>query len=88
MKQILIVESSPRGPESASRKLASKVRARLEAQYPEARIVERDLVHDSVPHLDEATLKAMTTHDQVEAESLKDALRLSDQLTKNCWRRT
>ena len=51
MKQILIVESSPRGPESASRKLAGKVRARLEAQYPEARIVERDLAKDKRPSL-------------------------------------
>jgi len=82
MKQILIVESSPRGPESASRTLAGKVRARLAAQYPEARIVERDLVHDNVPHLDESTLKAMTTRDPVEAGTLKDALHLSDELTE------
>ena len=82
MQRILIVESSPRGPESASRTLASKVRARLEAQYPEATIIERDLVEDKLPHLDQETLKAMTTHDPVEAESLKDALHLSDQLTE------
>ena len=82
MKRILIVESSPRGPESANRTLAGKVRARLEAQYPEARIVERDLVHDNVPHLDESTLKAMTTRDPVEAGTLKDALHLSDELTE------
>jgi FMN-dependent NADH-azoreductase len=82
MKRILIIESSPRGPESASRTLAGKVRARLEAQYPEARIVERDLVHDNIPHLDESTLKAMTTRDPVEAGTLKDALYLSDELTE------
>jgi FMN-dependent NADH-azoreductase len=82
MKQILIVESSPRGSESASRKLASKVRARLKAQYPEASVVERDLAHDNVPHLDGQTLKAMFTRDPVEAESLKGALHLSDQLTE------
>jgi FMN-dependent NADH-azoreductase len=82
MKRILIVESSPRGSESASRTLAGKVRARLEAQYPEATIIERDLVKDKLPHLDQATLKAMTTRDPVEAGSLKDALHLSDQLTE------
>lgn len=81
MKQILIVESSPRGSESASRRLTVKLRARLEAQYPEARIVERDLVHDGVPHLSETTLRAMTTRDPAEAASLNDALRLADQLT-------
>ena len=74
MKQILIVESSPRGPESASRRLAGKVRARLEAEYPEATMIERDLAKDKLPHLDVATLKAMTTRDPAEAKSLKDAL--------------
>ncbi len=82
MKQTLIVESSPRGPESASRRLAGKVRARLEAEYPEATMIERDLAKDKLPHLDEATLKAMTTRDPAEAKSLKDALHLSNQLTE------
>ncbi len=81
MKRILIIESSPRGPESASRKLANKVRERLEAQYPEATVVERDLVRDEVPHLDEQTLKAMTAPNFPESDSLKDALHLSDELT-------
>jgi len=81
VNQILIVESSPREVESASRKLTRKVRERLEVQYPEAKVVERDLAKDRLPHLDQATLKAMTTHDPVEAESLKDVLHLSDQLT-------
>lgn len=82
MNQILIVESSPRGPESASRMLASKVRDRLKTQYPEARIVERDLVRDNVPHLGEVTLQAMLTRDPAKASSLKEALRLADELTE------
>jgi FMN-dependent NADH-azoreductase len=82
MNQILIVESSPRGAESASRKLTRKVRERLEVKYPEAKIVVRDLAKDKLPHLDQPTLKAISTKDPVEAESLKDALHLSDQLTE------
>ena len=82
MRQILIVESSPRGSESASRKLVSIVRARLEAQYPEARVVERDLAHEKLSHLDEAALKGMAARNPVEAELFKEALRLSDQLTE------
>jgi FMN-dependent NADH-azoreductase len=50
MTHILIVESSPRGTESASRKLTGKLRERLEMQYPEAKIIERDLVKDKLPH--------------------------------------
>lgn len=82
MNQILIVESSPRGAESASRKLTAKLRERLAVRYPEATIVERDLMKDKLPHLDQPTLKAISTRDPMQAESLKDALHLSDQLTE------
>jgi FMN-dependent NADH-azoreductase len=80
VNQILIVESSPRGEESATRQLARKVRERLEVHYPEASIVVRDLVTDKLPHLDHTTLKAISTKDPVEAESLKEAATLSNQL--------
>ena len=82
MNQILIVESSPRGAESASRKLTAKLRKRLAMRYAEATIVERDLVKDLLPHLDQPTLKAISTRDPMEAESLKETLHLSDQLTE------
>jgi FMN-dependent NADH-azoreductase len=49
MTHILIVESSPRGTESASRTLTDKLRKRLEMQYPGATIIERDLVKDKLP---------------------------------------
>jgi FMN-dependent NADH-azoreductase len=77
MNQILIVESSPRGAESASRKLTRKLRERLEVQYPEAKVVVRDLAKNILPHLDHPTLKAITTKDPAEAESLKEALACS-----------
>jgi FMN-dependent NADH-azoreductase len=80
MTHILIVESSPRGTESASRKLTGKLRERLEMQYPETTIIERDLVKDKLPQLDQPTLKAISTKDPVEAESLKEAAYLSNQL--------
>ena len=82
MKRILIVESSPRGSESASRKLTDKLRERLEIRYPGTKFAVRDLAKDKIPHLDQAAVKAMTTRDHVEAESLQDALHLSDQLTE------
>jgi FMN-dependent NADH-azoreductase len=82
MKQILIIEASPRGAESASRQLTRKLKERLETQYPEAKFVERDLAKDPLPHLDYRTVKAIFTRDQAEAESLKDALHLSNQVTE------
>ena len=82
MKRILIVESSPRGSESASRRLTDKVRARLEMRYPGATIIKRDLVKDRLPHLDQVTMKAISTKDAAEAELLRDAAQLSDRLTE------
>lgn len=81
MKQILIVEASPRGTESASRQLTHELKERLKTRYPEARFVERDLAKDPLPHLDYRTVEAIFTRDQGEAESLKGALHLSDQVT-------
>ncbi len=81
MKQILIIEASPRGAESASRQLTHKLKERLAMQYPEVRFVERDLAKDPLPHLDHPTVKAIFTRDQAEAESLKGVLHLSNQLT-------
>jgi FMN-dependent NADH-azoreductase len=60
--------------------LTDKLRERLEMQYPEARVIERDLVKDQLPHLDQRTLNAISTKDPVEAESLKEAAYLSDRL--------
>ncbi len=82
MKQILVIESSPRGTESASRQLTRRLTERLRALYPEARLVERDLAKDPLPHLDHRTVKAIFTRDLSEAEALREALRLSDQVTE------
>jgi FMN-dependent NADH-azoreductase len=79
--QILIVESSPRGADSASRGLTHKVKRRLEAQYPNARIIVRDLAEDSLPHLDQAAVQAMFMPGGDDAGTLQRALLLSDQLT-------
>ena len=82
MKQILVIESSPRGAESASRQLTRSLTERLRTLYPEASFVERDLAKDPIPHLDHRTVKAIFTRDLSEAEALKEALRLSDQVTE------
>lgn len=82
MQRILIVEASPRGTESASRKVTAKLRERLSLLYPEATVLERDLSAHPLPHLNHDTVKGIFTRDKVEAESLRDALRLSDELTE------
>jgi FMN-dependent NADH-azoreductase len=81
MKQILIIESSPRGSESASRSLTRKVRERLEVQYPYAKIIVRDLAENSLPHLDRAVVEGMFALGGDDTESTQSALRLSNLLT-------
>ncbi|MFG1433290.1 FMN-dependent NADH-azoreductase [Xanthobacter sp. V2C-8] len=81
MKQILMLEISPRGQDSASRTVAETLATRLADLYPSARLVRRDLAREHLPHLDGATLRAISTKDPAEAMRLKEAARLSDQLT-------
>ena len=81
MKKILMIEVSPRGKNSASRSVADTLAARLTGIYPSARFMRRDLAAEHLPHLDEITLRAISTRDPAEAEKLKEVARTSDQLT-------
>lgn len=81
MKQILLIEASPRGPQSASRSVAETLVARLADLYPSVPLKRRDLASEPPPPLDAVTLQVLSTKDPAEAERLKAAARLSDQLT-------
>lgn len=81
MKQILLINVSPRGTESASRTVAETLAARLTSLYPSAQLLHRDLAAETLPHLDDTTLRAISTKDPAEAERLQAAARLSDRLT-------
>jgi len=81
MKQILMIDVSPRGRDSAGRAAADTLAARLADLYPSARLVRHDLAVEHLPHLDGITLQAISTKDPSEAERLKEAARQSDQLT-------
>jgi FMN-dependent NADH-azoreductase len=81
MKNILLIETSPRGKDSASRSVADTLAARLADLHPSAKLMRRDLTAERPPHLDDVTLRAISTKDAAEAERLKAAARLSDQLT-------
>jgi len=81
MKQILMIEISPSGRDSASRAVADRLAARLGDLYPSAKLVRRDLAAEPLPHLDGITLQAISTKDPAEAARLQEAARQSDQLT-------
>jgi len=81
MKQILMIEISPRDRDSASRAVADTLAARLGDLYPSAKLVRRDLAAEPLPHLDGITLQAISTKDPAEAARLQEAARQSDHLT-------
>ncbi|WP_291684125.1 FMN-dependent NADH-azoreductase [Bradyrhizobium sp.] len=81
MKQILMIEVSPRGKDSASRSVTDTLAARLTGLHPSAKLIRRDLASEDLPHLDDITLRAISTRDPAEAERLKKAARQSDRLT-------
>ena len=80
MKNILVIEVSPRGKDSASRAVTDKLAIRLNSLYPAATFTHRDVTASPLPHLDYTTLRAISTKDPVEAQQLKAQARLSDQL--------
>jgi FMN-dependent NADH-azoreductase len=81
MKQILLLEVSPRGKDSASRSVADTLAARLTDLYPSAKLIRRDLAAEHLSHLDGVTLRAISTQDPAEAKRLKEAAHQSDELT-------
>jgi len=80
MKNILLIQSSPRGGESFSHQVAQSVVNDLKARHPEAKIVLRDLAANPPPHVGLPFITGMyappehRTPEQAEAIALSDAL--------------
>ena len=80
IKQILMVDVSLRGLASASRNVSQKLSTRLRTKFPEATLVHRDLAKDQLPHLEDGTVKAISSKDPAEVRAHKESARLSDVL--------
>lgn len=80
MKNILLVQSSPRGIESLSQQVADSIVKDLRARYPEAKVVVRDLAENPPPHVGRDFVSGLhaqpeqLTREQSEAVALSDAL--------------
>jgi len=80
MKNILVIESSPRGGDSFSQQMAQSVVNDLKARHPEAKVVVRDLAVNPPPHVGSAFITGMYappehhTPEQTKAIALSDAL--------------
>ena len=80
MKNILFIQSSPRGLESYSQKVARSVVDDLENRYPDAKVVVRDLAQNPPPHVGEAFVGGISTGPEQRTPEQTKALALSDVL--------
>jgi FMN-dependent NADH-azoreductase len=80
MKNILLIQSSPRGIESLSQQVAQSIVKDLQARYPEAKVVVRDLAENPPPHVGRDFVSGLhaqpeeLTRNQSVAVALSDAL--------------
>jgi FMN-dependent NADH-azoreductase len=78
MKNVLLIQSSPRGEQSFSRKLTNELLAKLR-EKDEIHVVERDLSASPLPHLQAEQLAAFYTPPEQRSAELREAIRLSDE---------
>lgn len=78
MPKILLIDSSPRGNASFSRKLSRAVIEKLKAKDPSTSVAKRDLTLKPLPHLEEAHLAAFFSPSEKHTAADKLAVQHSD----------
>jgi FMN-dependent NADH-azoreductase len=80
MKNILLLNSSPRGDASHSGKVAAELVAQIKARAKGATLTTRDLATDVLPHIDDAFITGRTLEAEKRTRSQNEAVALSDKL--------
>jgi FMN-dependent NADH-azoreductase len=80
MKNILLINSSPRGDASHSGKVANELVAQLKAKSKGATVTSRDLTTDALPHIDDAFITGRTLESDKRSKAQNEAMALSDKL--------
>ncbi len=80
MTTILHLNSSVRSAGSVSRQLTAEFIEKLKAAHPGAKIIERDLAAQPVPHLSEAMMGAFFTPAEQRSAEQASLVKLSDEL--------
>ena len=78
--KLLVVETSPRGEASVSRRLTRRFVADWGAAHPQGDVVVRDLADTDLPHIDGAWLEAYFTPPDRQTPNMMQALRQSNVL--------
>jgi FMN-dependent NADH-azoreductase len=80
MKNILLIQSSPRGSDSLSHQVAQSVIRDLQASHPHANVVVRNLAENPPPHVGQAFIAGMYTPPENHTPEQARAIALSDAL--------
>ena len=80
MKNILLIQSSPRGSDSYSQKVARSLVSDLKERHPGAKVVVRNLAENPPPHVGEAFVGGISTGPEQRTPAQTEALALSDEL--------
>jgi FMN-dependent NADH-azoreductase len=80
MKNILLIESSPRGAQAFSHQAARSVVGGLRARYPGVNVVVRDLAENPPPHVGRAFVSALRAQPEELTPKQVEALAYSDLL--------
>ncbi len=80
MKNILLLNSSPRGDASHSGKVANELVAQLKAKTKGVAVISRDLTTDVLPHIDDAFITGRTLETDKRSRAQNEAIALSDKL--------
>lgn len=80
MPTLLVVEASPRGDQSVSRGLTKVFVEQWRLNHPGGHVVERDLMKTPLPFATMPWIGAYYTPSDQRSPSMKDLLRLSDEL--------
>jgi FMN-dependent NADH-azoreductase len=64
MKNTLLVQSSPSGENSQTRKMIEAIKARIKSEYAEVEFTERDLVKSPLPHIQSEDITTIFARDE------------------------
>jgi len=84
-QSVLQINCSPLGDHSISRKLTVKTLQKFIAIHPDTLVVNRDLAASPLPHLSGTTVSAFFTPPVLRNETLKEALKLSEELIEELF---
>jgi FMN-dependent NADH-azoreductase len=82
MKQVLLIQCSPIGSASITRKLTDDFLVKYRQRNEVARYVSRDLVAEPIPHLSEEFVTAMFVPPENRSQKMREALSLGLKLAK------